>query len=348
MKNIYALTDYKGFFGSKWKAQPYRSGLDKESLIKCFANKSWDIQFVRFKDVDFKDNWKDKLVIFTSSEERGLYYKSYIEDIVLGLEQAGARVIPGYAFLRANNNKVFMEILREQLLKVIPTGIFSRFYGTVEELERDLSEQHVPFPCVIKQAEGAMSRGVFLAQNQSALLKYAKNICKHRNIISMARERIRTCKHKNYKMESLYQSKFIVQNFVPNLTNDWKVLIYGNHYYVLNRGIKTNDFRASGSHYKYKSGSEAGLSESMLFKIKQIYETLNIPHLSLDFAWDGENAIVHEFQAVYFGTSTMDLSKDLFVFESGKWNVISATQSQEEEYAYGLIGYLENIDGQRS
>ena len=345
MKKIYALTDYKGHFGSKWKAKPYRSGLDKESLIKYFANNNWEIQFIQFKDIDFKDNWKDKLIIYTSSEEFGLYYKSYIEDVVLGLVQAGAKVIPGYAFLRANNNKVFMEILREHLLKNIPTGIFSRVYGTINELEDDLSKNRLNFPCVIKKAEGAMSRGVFLAQEKSSLLKYAKAISNKHNIKGQIKETIRTYKHKNYKIESPYQGKFIVQNFVPNLTNDWKVLIYGNHYYVLNRGIRKNDFRASGSHFNYKAGSQARITETMLFKIKEIYNAFNIPHLSLDFAWDGKNAIIHEFQAVYFGTSTMDFSKDLFVFENEKWNILPAKQTQEEEYAYSLINYLEKTEG---
>ncbi|MFW5803826.1 MAG: ATP-grasp domain-containing protein [bacterium] len=341
MNKIYALTDYKGFFGSKWKANPYRSGFDKTLLKHYFNQFGWEIEFIRMHEIDFKQKWENRIVIYTSSEEIGLYYKNFIEDIILGLERAGAQVIPKFDFLRANNNKVYMEILRDQLLGKKLSGISSRFYGTLEELLHELNKEKVSFPCVIKTAAGAMSRGVFLAKDKAELLKYAKKLSRSPHYLAEIKEIVRTKKHKGYKKESKYQNKFIIQNFIPDLKNDWKVLVYGNHYYVLNRGIKKNDFRASGSHHNYKAGSEAGFPEELLNKVKNIYDLLAVPHLSLDFAWDGTNEIVHEFQAIHFGTSTMDFSDDLYVFENDTWNIEKANFSQEEEYVRGIIYYLE-------
>lgn len=342
MNKIYALTDYKGYFGSKWKSVPYRSGFSQQDLKSGFNKYNFDVEFVRYQDVSFKKDWVNKIVIYTSSEETGFHYKSYIEDIVLGLERAGAVVLPRYDFLRANNNKVYMEILREQLLGEELSGNASRWYGTLDELLNDLEQNNIEFPCVIKKAAGAMSRGVFLAKTKDEIIRCAKRISRSSGIRTVIKEIIRARKHAGYQPESKYQHKFIVQKFIPDLQNDWKILVFGNRFYVLRRGIKQNDFRASGSHYNYKAGSESGLPVELLDKAREIYQKLDVPHLSLDFAVNGEKAIVHEFQAVHFGTSTMEFSKDLFVFENNEWKTTKDGFTQEEEYVWGLVKYFGN------
>src|SRR5690606_38551235 len=95
---IYALTDYRGFFGSKHFAVPYRSGMDKGLLRNCFQSQNIDIEYIKANKIfDLKaDEWDGKLVLYTSSEDPGYFYKSFIEDIVLYLEEIGAIVIPSY------------------------------------------------------------------------------------------------------------------------------------------------------------------------------------------------------------------------------------------------------------
>lgn len=342
MNTIYALTDYKGYFGSKWKSNPYRSGFDQVKLKSEFNKLNYDVEFIRLQDVNFNDDWKNKLVVYTSSEGVGYNYKSYIEDVVLALERAGAILLPRYDYLRANNNKVYMEILREQLLGEELSGNSSKWYGTLEELLIDLDKSKIKFPCIIKKAEGAMSRGVFLCNTKKELIANANKISRSLNIKAEIKEIVRAKKHNGYKAESKYQHKFIVQKFISDLQNDWKILVFGNHYYVLNRGIKDGDFRASGSGHNYKAGSKSGLSFELLDKVRQIYQLLDVPHLSLDLAVKDGRAIIHEFQALYFGTATMDYSDDFFVYENSEWKIEKAEKSQEEEYAYGLVHYLDN------
>jgi len=341
MNKIIALTDYKNNFGSKYKAQPYRSGFDKELIKTNFNKRGYEVEFIRMKEVDFNDDWKNKIVIYTSSEEIGLNYKSFIEDVVFGLERAGAFIIPRYDLLRAHSNKVYMEILRERLLGEKVSGNKSLLYGTLEELIIDIKREKIKYPCVIKASAGAMSRGVFLANNNNELEKSARKLSRSPHYISELKDILRSKKHNGYQMVSKYQNKFIIQKFIPELKNDWKVLVYGNRYYVLNRGIKQNDFRASGSHYNYRAGSKSGITELMLDSIKVIFEKLDVPHLSLDFAFDGKSNIIHEFQAIYFGTSTIDFSDDLFVFENGRWEIQKKKLNLEEEYVWGVVKYLE-------
>ena len=53
----------------------------------------------------------------------------------------------------------------------------------------------------------------------------------------------RSFKHKAYIRDSKYRKKFIVQNFIEDLSNDWKILVFGKKYYILCRETRKNDFR---------------------------------------------------------------------------------------------------------
>lgn len=339
-KKIYALTDYKNIFSNKWKAEPYRSGYDKKLLIEYIHKYGYEIEFIQFRNIQFTSEWMNRLVIYTSSEEVGLHYKSFIEDVVLGLEKLGAIVLPRFELLRANNNKVYMEIIRESQLCNEFGLEKSKIFGTLDELEISIQNDKIEFPCVIKPASGAMSRGVELAKNSHELLKYARKISRTIHFKPEMKERLRAFKHTGYRQESRYQSKFIIQKFIPNLKNDWKVLIYGDHYYILNRGVKRNDFRASGSHHNYKAGSKSEFPIHMLDLVEKIYNKLDIPHLSLDFAFDGERGYVIELQAIHFGTSTLEFCEEYYIKKDGNWIIEKQQFDQEEEYVWGLLQYL--------
>lgn len=343
MLTIYALTDYKNRFGSKWKSKPYRSGYDKNKLEKYFNKYGYNIKFVPMKDVRFNTNfWKGKLVIYTSSEEIDLNYKNFIEDIILGLENIGAEVIPGYDFLRANNNKVYMEILRESLLGKELSGNKSRYYGTLDELKQDLEQDKINFPCVIKSAAGAMSRGVYLAKNKKQLIKYSKKISRTPHYFAEIKEYIRKLKYKGYKIESKFQNKFIIQNYIADLENDWKILVYGDHYFIFERPVRKNDFRASGSGAdNYIYGSRVNFPSGIFDFASNIYNSVNLPVLSLDIAYD-ERFYLLEFQAVYFGTVGQYKSDVYYQYKNGKWNAEENKFDQEEEYVWGLVKYLQD------
>lgn len=343
MKKIYLLTDYKGFFGSKWKSIPYRSGYDQQKLKDYFYKYNYDIEFISFTEIDFDPEfWKDKLVLYTSSEEYDLHYKSFIEDVILGLSTAGAIVMPGYINLRANNNKVFMEIMRKFTLNNPVVNLHSQVFGTYRELEKAVNKKNVKTPCILKPFSGSMSRGVSLVKNEKELLSTAAKLSRTKNIRNEIHEIIRSQKRKGYVKESAHQNRFIVQPFIPNLKNDWKVLIYGDHYFILKRHIKPNDFRASGSGLNYLAGSESEFPIHMLDELEKVYHQMDVPHASIDFAYDGEKGYIFEFQFIYFGTSTQYKSKDFYQKENGKWLVKEKTFDQEEEYVWGVDHYLKN------
>ena len=341
MKKIICLTDYHHYFGSKWNAVPYRSGMDKDYLTQLFSDSGYVVEFISMAQVDFSDPaWRGKPVLYTSSEEHGYHYKSFIEDVVFGLERAGAVLIPRADFLRANNNKVYMEILRQAALPDKFKTLTSKVFGTYEELDAALTANQVTFPCVLKTASGAMSRGVSLARDENELRRQVQKISRTAPLKVVLKEKARNYKHRDYKQESSHQSKFIIQPFVPGLNNDWKVLAYGEKYFVLKRNIRANDFRASGSGYDYTSGSQADFPEDMLGLVREFYRKLDLPNLSVDFAYDGENGYIFEFQGIHFGTSTQYKSKDYYEYVNGDWVVKENTFDQEQIYVHSIVDFL--------
>lgn len=343
MKDIYLLCDYKGRFGSKYHDNPYRSGLDKGLLKKYFEDNGFNTIFLKFNDVDFRiDKLRDQIVLYTSSEDRGFYYKSYIEDVIYGLEIIGACVVPSYRYLRANNNKVFMEIIRLSSRNDRITNINSRIFGTYEEFMDKIKyfDKH----CILKKAEGACGRGVYLANTSRKLYKIAKKISRTRNITYELWDFARFLKHRSYTRDSRYRSKFIIQDFILGLKNDWKIYIFGKRYYIFYRPIlEGRDIRASGGGYKnYLYGNKALMPEGIFDFAKSVFDSLDVPYASLDIAFDGKVFYLFEFQCVYFGMAGVFLSNEYFINKSSQWIAVSEKLGQEQVYVDSITEYLKN------
>lgn len=340
MNKIILLTDYKGNYGSKWDAYPYRSGFNKKELEKCFARINYSAEYIKLSDIISSEIDNNIPMLYTSSEDIGYFYKSYIEDIILMLEQKGANIIPPYIYLRANNNKVFMELLRNITGHKWNDNLNSWTFGTYEEMMCKINE--IKFPIVIKTAYGSSSKGVYLADNKEKLKKTVKNISRTRNIYQDIKDKLRAYKHKNYADESYYRKKFILQPFIPGLDSDWKILIWGDKYFVLNRHVRKGDFRASGSHNNYKAGSSVKLPDGLLEFANRIFESLNVPHLSIDICYDGVNYNLLEFQAVYFGTSAINMSDVYFIKKNGRWISENKRETVEKIYVESIEHYINN------
>lgn len=339
MKKIIILTDYKGNFGSKWDAVPYNSGFDKELLVKYFVEKNYQVEYAELSKANEINNIKGIPVLYTSSEDIGYRYKDFIEDIIYFLELKGANIIPSYKFLRANNNKVFMELLRKKLGDQWGDKLKLWVFGTLEEMEKIINEFN--FPIVVKTAAGAMSRGVSLASNKKEFLKKAKIIGRTVNFKQDLKDYLRAYLHKGYIKESLYRNKFIVQQFIPSLKSDYKVLIFGERYYIFERPVSKNDFRASGSgNANYIYGSNVSCPNGIFDYAKHVFEQANVPHLSIDIAFDGKQFYLLEFQAVYFGTVGHVKSDGFYVNNEGIWEFQNQIIDIEKVYAESIDTFL--------
>ncbi len=337
---INILSDYKNRFQSKCGSIPYRSGMDKPLLKKYFEKSGYTVKLYQFSDINFSTmNFKDQIVLYTSSEDKGFHYKSYIEDIILGLHLQGAILIPDYKYLRANNNKVFMEILRKIIGNPALDSLKSSYIGVISDLKKNLLFKNDELGYVIKTAEGAMSKGVSLAKNYKELIRKSKKVSKTKNIYWDLRDIARKIKFKKYKLESKYRKKFIIQEFIPYLQNDWKVLVYWDKVYILKRFTRKNDFRSSGSgNFFFEKEFPEGIFDFVL-KIRKIME---LPCISLDICFDNKDFHVLEFQALYFGTTT--LVKAPFYYErlDNRWVLIEKNSVLEEVFVSCIDNYIKH------
>jgi glutathione synthase/RimK-type ligase-like ATP-grasp enzyme len=343
MKKILALIDYKGNFGSKWNSIPYRSGMNLSLLKKYFEKLNYDFETKIFSEFNFKkDLSKPTIILYTSSEDDNYKYKDYIEDIILGAQEMGVKVVPSYKFLRANNNKVFMEILRDILISDI--NLKSNYLCAPDDKKLD----EVNYPIVMKESKGAMGSGVSLIKNKKQLIQQIAKINRIKNLINIKnniKDFLRPYKHKGYIKESLYREKFILQEFIPNLKSDYKILIFGKRYYIFERPVRQNDFRASGSGNKnYKYGSSVKINLKLFTYAEQIYQILKVPNLSLDICTNGQKFSLFEFQAIYFGTVGQYKSDGYYINKDSEWIFISEKLDLEKVYVDSIDYYLKHYD----
>lgn len=340
MKNIYLVTNYRGAFGNKYKSNPHHSGMDKEKLSNYFKKYNYNAVFISPSEIDFRDKkYTSSIVLYTTTEDHKEYYKSYVEDIVLGLETLGAIVLPSFTCLKSHHNKVFMEILRDLQSFEPLNNIRTQKFGTLEEFQKYFKKSGEY--TVIKTASGASSLGVFLGKGYRDLLLKVKRASKTFHFKQDLKEFIRKIIHKNYIPTSGHRNKFITQNFITNLTNDWKVLVYNNRYYIFERPVRENDFRASGSgKEKYLFGEKANYPEGIFDYVKSIYEKLNVPMLSIDIAYTNKEFYALEFQFTGFGTSGQQLSNNYFIKEDENWIPVYKKLDLEEVYVDSIVSYL--------
>jgi hypothetical protein len=233
-----------------------------------------------------------------------------------------------------------MEILRQTINIPGVKNIKSRFYGTIEELMQDNSIIEKAY--VLKTAEGASSSGVYLAKSKKELIRKAKKISRTKYLLYEVWDYARTFKHKGYIKESRHRKKFIVQDFIDNLQNDWKIYIFGKKYFIFYRPIlNKKDFRASGGGYEnYFYGKDANIPEGIFDYAQIFYNQLQVPHLSLDIAYDGKNFFILEFQALYFGTAGILFSDHYFECIDGSWKAKSNDHDIERHYVDSIISFL--------
>jgi len=336
-REIILLTDYRGAFWSSIRNRWGLCSLDVEALRRAFGENGYLLRAVPFSEVNFRtQDYRGRVVLYQSSEDRGSYYKDYLEDLLLGIQLQGGQLIPPFHYFRAHHNKVFMEILRDLSGDSSMLRPRSWKFGTLE----DFKTWPGPYPAVVKSAWGAGSGGVMLAHNQEEGADIAERFSRSAAILDMAKEYIkRWWRRKNgYVPFSLHRQKFLVQEFLPDLKGDFKVLVYWDRYYVVSRKNRPGDFRASGS--GLLSWPEM-LPEGLLDFARHVFARSRVPMISLDIAMAEGGAVLIEFQCICFGPAAMELSDWFFQQEQGEWKRIQAKSIPEAEFARSVCCYLQ-------
>lgn len=333
---INIITDHRGWLFSSVKMLCEKKIVSMDiNKIKKYSNEEGiELNFIKYSDINISKDYHGQFFIYTSSEDPGLIYKGYMEDILYALSIKGAIIIPEWRYMRAHHNKALMEMLRDAELNNIDTGIHSQIYGCNEEFIYNVN--NINFPCVFKTAEGAGSNGVALLKNKEEALSFLeKENINHKSTIKEII--LKLIGRLGKSMHSNHRNKFIIQNFIPNLSGDFKILIFGEKYYVLSRKNRDNDFRASGGG---KLNYEPILPDSILDFAKSIYDTLNVPVVSLDVAYNGTRFYLIEFQCIHFGPATLEYSTHYYKLHNQQWVRYNEESVLEKEYIVSLKRYI--------
>jgi glutathione synthase/RimK-type ligase-like ATP-grasp enzyme len=337
-KQITLLHDYKNIFYCPHKHS--NTPTDMAKLGDCFAALGYQMHAKRFCDIDFRrDDYRNKLVLYQSSQDPELHYKSYIEDVVLGLQLQGAKIIPDFHLFRAHHNKVFMEIVRDLTPVDQVRTLVSKCYGTYEDFAADINK--ITFPAVIKAAAGDSGKQVALVQNAKEARRVVKKLS-----FSLTWEDVRKNLYKRiftrgWRLDSWHRKKFIVQEFLPGLDHDWKTIVFGNKYFVSVRPTREDDFRASGSPGARTYPTE--LPAGLLDFLETVFTSFTAPYASIDVLWDGKQFYLGEIQFLRFGTGALIRNPHHWRRDADRqWSRVEGTCEWERELAECVVNYAEN------
>ena len=296
-RGIIILVDFLGFL----RRAEYRcSSLNLGTITKILNRNHLSYKVMSFQDmIEAAHLPENHTIWYTGSDATS--YRNYIEDILLVLRKKNT-LVPDFELFRAHENKGFQELLRKKL--DLPR-LTSHYFGTVEELEK--LEGRIQFPVVLKEVSGSGSKNVYLAGHWKQLRKKVKSLSRTRSFYLQVLKKYakRYLFRGRYRfentLESLHYKNFIVQQFVPGLTNDWRVLIFHDRYYVLTREVPKRDFRASGSRNHYYEEA----APSLLDFSERVFKRLDTPWAALDICGVDNTYHLLEFQMINFASGSM-------------------------------------------
>ena len=354
MKNILLLVDSRGYLASSLVSKEKK--VDVDLIRQLFEKKNYIVEIKCIHSLKFPTKYRGWYVLYPSSEDIGLFYKDFIEDIILRLALDGAVLLPKFECFRAHHNKVFMELYRTHMKGEEFQTIHSQICYSHNDLKREIPEE-LAYPAVVKIAAGAGSIGVALANNEEELNRKIDKMGKisYKGVIfptkRKLREKLGLIKRRLMGIQVLprveMREKTVIQTFIPNLQCDYKVLVFGEKYYILRRKVREHDFRASGSGKLEFPESMTEKEYQVLDLAKKAYEELDNPLLSIDIAHDGERCHMIEFQCLNFGPYTLQYSSCYYKYIAGNWQEIKSESILEKEIVEAVDYYIERHEGKK-
>lgn len=320
---IYIATLPNGFFGST--GQSWKS-LDVNKVASLLNYETEIITINDLMNIDFDET---DTVVYTSSDEKNIRY--YLRDVMYFVNKK-CNILPNYDLLMSHENKGFQELLRTEL----------GFGNICGNYFFDLDDSTLPIPKVLKTVSGAGSSGVFLVKNENDMLDIKKkhfDVSRKRKAIKLQRKlRLPSENYSIYSYRHKGFNRFVEQDFIPDLTHDFKILVFGDRYYSLKRNIRKGDFRASGSNLF----EHVKPSTEVLDYAKHIFEEINNPYASLDVAQSSRGCHLIEFQGTNFSPGTLLKAPNRFICKEGEWVKEKNNQDLEENFAYALNFFMKN------
>ena len=339
---IYFITDSQNFYGQK--LYPWES-LDIDKIISTLRVK-YEVEHITFNDVvNTGINIENAIVLYTSSQQHE--YKEYIEDVLLYLIQKGNHLVPSLNMFKSHENKGYQE-LHKKLLGI--DSLKASYFGHHKEIK----DTDLEFPIVVKVLDGFGSGGVALVNTKKELVDFStKEECLvHKGYMRTIKSAIaKPIKKYILRQENkfntgdyyYYFKRFVVQEFIPELAHDYKVLVFHEKYYVLKRYVNNNDFRASGSgNFAFEE-----VEDGVLNFAKEIFRKFTEPFMAFDICFDGIKYYLIEFQGTHFGPYTLIESEGYYMQKNSQWAFMKEKSDLDEEVANALLQYVLKVENDK-
>ncbi|HAL92746.1 MAG TPA: hypothetical protein DCM68_06960 [Verrucomicrobia bacterium] len=322
------------------------TSMDVPKMKALFEKSGFSVRVATFGGLDLGQDFRGKYVVYQTSEKKGPFYKHYVEDVVYWLERHGAICLPPFEHLKAHHNKCYMEMMRRDFKNPELKSLRSWCFGSVEEAVAGMPSQ---FPVVLKQVAGSGSEGVFLARNPEEYRRHARAISQTalgpgwpavalEGLKQAIRRGLSPVVAKYRKTDPPVRQPVVVQEFVPNLAGDYKVVVFGGKYYILYRQNREGDFRASGGGRLFVV-PEAD-REGLLDFARKVVEEIDFPMLGLDIAFDGSRYHLFEFQMIHLGPYTLQAAEFWHENRDGKWVQFNGKSDLEVEFCRSLCEHI--------
>lgn len=340
--NLILLTGNDNFFGQTRK--PWVS-LNVEKLQNYIEQQGYQVTKYSFHElINRKERLKDSIIFYTFSQKNNR--REYIKDLVHCLNNGSNFLIPSYDLLLCHENKGYQELYKQKInLTMLPSFYFSSV--------KEISSYQFKFPIVLKTTDGSNGKGVFLARTKEELIQIIRKLERQSFLTKIDLIRRRYFRRKKsykeypdynnvtdyyqYKDYILKEKNFILQEFVPNLQFDYRVLVIYDKYYVIKRRNRENDFRASGAK-RFDSSYQA--TPDLLHFARSVYQNFDTPFLSMDICQYENQYYLFEFQALHFGINVFVKTNGYYQLIHNNWEHVEAHPDFEREMAQGLVKYL--------
>jgi len=334
---IHLLTESDGFFGQR--LMPWES-MDVD-LIERILSEHFSVCRVSYAEIaSGKVSLIDSVIVHSSSQQPD--YKQFIDDVLLYLHATGNRLVPSIHATRSHENKGYQQLHRRlRGIEALKPGYFAK----LSELDLD----RIDFPIVFKDVAGFGSSGVQLVRAKSELGKAAvaerrfswreTRRALRRRLGYFIRKRVlrrdvRWCGNYYKRMK-----RFVLQEYIPGLTHDFKVLTFQDRIFLVRRDVRPNDFRASGSGLLYFDDPPPGLLDFAYELLRKFDE----PYMSFDICFDGSRFHLLEFQGVHFGPLVVLESRRHFQRRDGRWTECTDHVELENVIGESLVSYLKQV-----
>lgn len=336
MVDIYLVTTGNVYFAQK--KYPWQS-MNVNYIKEKLEVEGYKVAVVSFCQLScFLFDVKGKIIIYTSSQVKEL--KLYINDFAYFLKDNNM-LIPSYESLLAHDNKGFQVLLNGKYgLNLID----SRYYPDL----KDLCTKEKQLPFVLKTVDGASSHGVSLIKDKSDIARLMSwpKLFDNKSFALKAFLKKMIFRYKYDSDWELYRTygnkRYIAQNFIDGLEGDYKVLVFGDKYYTLKRGIRAGDFKASGSGLHSRDFDDEIFL--VLDQAKEFVSKYKSHLYSLDICISNGQAFLIEFQFTHVGPVTLTESNFFYRFENNKWNKISSVSNLEQEFVNSVVKYIGTVN----